>query len=215
MQILTEKVYKLAPPGGLFDSTVVINLFSGKSEGARKLLVRRAVKVDEVIRLKPGLYCLAPEFRKNEPHPFTIAEMLYSPSYVSFETALSHYGLIPEAVYQVASVSDRRAKRFQTPLGTFVYMRIPSKPLMAGVISMEIQKGSWAYVATPLRAIADLVYIRKIEWKVHGISFLLDSMRIEEDDMKKIEMTHLQDIIQSLHNHRVRNYLTHLAKELT
>ncbi|MBU4485215.1 hypothetical protein KKA47_07345, partial [bacterium] len=80
MQLLTEKIYKLSPPGGLFDGTVVFNLFHGRSEGARKLLVRRAIMADEIIRLKPGLYCLAPEFRKSELHPFSIAEMLYSPS---------------------------------------------------------------------------------------------------------------------------------------
>lgn len=215
MQFLTEKVFKLAPPAGLFDSTVVVNLFPEKSEGARRLLVSRAVESGEVVRLKPGLYCLAKEFRKQEPHPFTIAQMLYPPSYVSLETALSHHGLIPEAVYQVASVSNRRTQRFQTPFGPFVYLRVPSRPLMAGVVSTEVQKGTWAYVATPLRAIADLIYIRKIDWKAHGISFLVDSMRIEEDDLRKIDMSCLQEIVQGLRSHRVRNYLKHLAKELT
>jgi predicted transcriptional regulator of viral defense system len=214
MQFLTEKVFKLAPPAGLFDSTVVANLCSEKSEGARRLLVKRAVESGEVIRLKPGLYCLAREFRRQEPHPFTIAGMLYPPSYVSLETALSYHGLIPEAVYQVASVSNRRTQRFQTPFGSFVYLRVPSRPLMAGVISTEVQKKTWAYIATPLRAIADLIYIRKIDWKTHRISFLVDSMRIEEDDLRKIDMSYLQEIVQSLCSHRVRNYLKHLAKEL-
>lgn len=214
MQFLTEKVLKLAPPAGLFDSTVIVNLFPEKSEGARKLLVKRAIGSGEIVRLKPGLYCLAREFRRQEPHPFTIAGLLYSPSYVSLETALSHHGLIPEAVYQVASVSNRRTQRFQTPLGTFVYQRVPSRPLMAGVVSTEVQKGTWAYVATPLRAIVDLIYIRKIEWKVHGLSFLTDSMRIEEDDLKKIDMSDLNDIIQAVRSHRVRVYLKRMVKEL-
>lgn len=214
MQFLTEKILKLAPPAGLFDSTVIVNLFSEKSDGARKLLVNRATLSGEIVRLKPGLYCLAREFRKQEPHPFTIASMLYSPSYVSLETALSHHSLIPEAVYQVASISNRRAQRFETPFGTFVYLRVPSMPLMAGVVSTEIQKGTWAYVATPLRAIADLIYIRKIDWNAHGISFLVDSMRIEEDDLRKIDMSCLQEIVCAIRSRRVRNYLKHLAKEM-
>lgn len=214
MQILTEKAYKLAPPCGLFDGTVVINLFPNKSEGARKLLINRAIRAGEVIRLKPGLYCLEREFRREEPHPFVIAGLLYPPSYISVESSLSYHGLIPEAVYQVASVSDRRTRRFQTPIGTFAYLRVPSRPLMAGVASVEIRKGSWAFVATPLRAIADLVYLRKIEWRREGISFLTDSMRIEEDDLRRIEMARLQEILQCFRSHRVRSYLKHLAKEL-
>jgi len=214
MQYLTEKVFKLAPPAGLFDSTVIVGLFPDKSEGAMRLLVSRAVEAKEVIRLKPGIYCLAKEFRRQEPHPFAIAQMLYPPSYVSLETALSHHGLIPEAVYQVASVSNRRMQRFQTSLGTFTYFRVPSKHLMAGVVSTEVQKETWAFIATPLRAIADLVYIQKIDWKKHGIAFLLDSMRIEEDDLKKMDVSGLQEIARNLGSYRVRNYLKHLAKEL-
>ena len=63
MQTLTERVYKLAPPGGLFDESVVRNLFPDLSVGAKKLLVHRAVKHGEVLRLKPG-FSLKSEWRK-------------------------------------------------------------------------------------------------------------------------------------------------------
>lgn len=56
MKSLTEAVMKLAPPGGAFDATVVRNLFPHVSEGARKLLVHRAVDSGELIRLKPGRF---------------------------------------------------------------------------------------------------------------------------------------------------------------
>jgi hypothetical protein len=73
MQNLTEKVFRLSPPGGIFDETAVRNLFPGKTEGARKLLVHRAVSEGEIIRLKPGLFLLAKEFRRTHPHPFVLA----------------------------------------------------------------------------------------------------------------------------------------------
>ncbi len=72
MQHLTERVFKLAPPGGLFNETVVGNLFPDSTEGARALLVHRACQCGN-LRLKPGLFVLASPYRKSEPHPFVLA----------------------------------------------------------------------------------------------------------------------------------------------
>lgn len=76
MQSLTEKVFKLAPPGGLFDETVVHNLFPGSSDGARALLVHRACQAGEILRLKPGLFVLDLPYRKQDLHPFVLAARL-------------------------------------------------------------------------------------------------------------------------------------------
>ena len=57
LQTLTEKIYRLNPPGSLFDESVVRNLFPDSTAGGRKLLVHRAIEKREVLRLKPGLYC--------------------------------------------------------------------------------------------------------------------------------------------------------------
>lgn len=214
MNSLTEKVYKLGPPGGLFDTTVVDNLYPEKSKGAKALLVHRAVESGEIVRLKPGVYCLGSEFRKNDPHPYIIAGILYSPSYVSMETALSYHGLIPDAVYQVASVSLERAARFNTQFGVFTYERVPSKPFFAGVNSIELRTNSWAYVASALRAIADIIYLRKIEWKDHGLAFLTDSMRIDREDLNSVDFSVSEDILNSFKSGRVRTYIKKMIKEI-
>lgn len=122
MQTLTERVFRLSPPGGLFDETVVRDLFDDRSEAARKVLVHRAVATGEIVRLKPGLFLLAPAYRKTDPHPFVIAAMLHSPSHVSLESALAHHGLIPEAVYQVGSVTSSRSREFETSVGVFSFV---------------------------------------------------------------------------------------------
>ena len=95
MQTLTEKVFKLAPPGGVFDETVIGNLFPDSSNGARALLVHRACQAGEILRLSPGHFVLSPPFRKSEPHPFVLAGILHAPSHISLESALAHHGLIP------------------------------------------------------------------------------------------------------------------------
>ena len=132
MQNLTEKVFKLAPPGGLFDETVIHNLFPDSTAGARALLVHRACQAGEILRLKPGLFGLGPPYRKSEPHPFVVAGVLHSPSHISLESALSHHGLIPEAVYQVSSVTVGRSREFTTPLGVFSFRRVPARAACRG-----------------------------------------------------------------------------------
>jgi len=215
MQSLTEKTFRLAPPGGLFDDTVVRNLFPDASDGARKLLVHRAVSSGEIIRLKPGLYMLEQALRASEAHPFVVAAALHFPSHVSLQSALSFHGLILEAVYQVSSVTMDRSRTFATPLGTFTFQRVPMDIPRAGVRAVQISRDQWAFVATPVRAIADLVYLnRAISWKKDGLSFVTESMRIEMDDLRTVEMDTFNEVLRGARNGRVRGYLDGLKGAL-
>ncbi len=214
MKTLTQSVYKLSPPGGLFNETVVGNLFADRTHGARELLLDRAIKAKEVQRLKRGIYVLAPEYRKTTPPLFTIAAVLHSPSHISLETALAHHGLIPEAVYQVASVSIRRSRTFDTPLGLFSYHCVPCINPRAGVEVMQLDLNFWAYVATPLRAIADMVYLnRTLTWSEHGANYLLESLRIEEEDLLDISFGRCEEIMEAFRSRRVRIFLKEMRKE--
>ncbi len=211
MQKLTEKVLKLAPPGGLFDETVIHNLFPDISIGARGLLVHRACKAGEILRLKPGLFVLGQPYRKSEPHPFVVAAMLHAPSHVSLESALAYHGLIPEAVYQVSSVTVGRSREFSTPLGVFDFRRVPARAPRAGVEAVAVTRGAWAFVASPLRAIADKVYLnREITWNRNGPGYLTESLRIEEDDLRSLSFEALDEILDSIRNRRVQAYLAGL-----
>ncbi len=215
MQTLTEKVYLLNPPGGLFDETVVHNLFPAHSEGARKALVHRSVQYKEVLRLKPGLYCLGDVYRRSHPHPFVVAAMLHSPTHVSLESALRFHQLIPEAVYSVASVTVQRTRKFETPLGDYQFYRVPAIHPLAGVKTVEIEKDSWVFVANPLRAIADLVYLRKqVCWENDKMAFLTESMRMEVEDLAGISFAEFDDLLASFRSRRTKAYLRGLKKEL-
>lgn len=212
MQTVTEKILRLSPPGGLFDETAVRNLLDDRSEAARKVLVHRAVSAGEIIRLRPGLFLLAPEFRKTHPHPFVVAAMLHSPSHVSLESALAHHGLIPEAVFQVSSVTSARTRTFHTPVGVFSFVRVPAADPRAGVQALKVDGRSWAFVATPLRAIADLIYTRRdVSWAKDGLAFLTESMRIERDDLEEISFESLDEVCES---RRTTDYLRGLYREL-
>jgi len=215
MQSLTQRVFALAPPGGLFDATVVRNLFPAASSGARKLLVHRAVHSGEVLRLRSGLYCLAASYRKTPLHPFTVAAALHGPSSVSLESALAFHGLLPEAVFQVASVTAQRSRTYVTPLGTFVFRRVPCHDAKAGVRAVRLSPDAWAFVALPLRAIADLVYLRRdISWSRDGLGFLTKSLRIEDTDLRTMNLAPLPEIRRAIRNRRTQDYLDGVHREL-
>jgi hypothetical protein len=215
MQRLTQRVFTLAPPGGLFDSAVLRNLFPAESEGARKLLMHRAMHHGEVLRLRSGLYCLAPAYRKTPLHPFTVAAALHGPSHVSLESALAFHGLLPEAVFQVASVTARRSRTYTTPLGTFVFRRVPCNDPKAGVRAVRLSPDAWAFVALPLRAIADLVYVRRdVSWRRDGVGFLTKSLRVEEIDLRTMTLQAFPEIRRAIRNRRTQDYLDGLNREL-
>lgn len=215
MQPLTEKVLLLSPPGGMFDMTVVGNLLLEASEGARKVLVHRAVRAGEILRLKPGLFLLRPELRRSSLHPFVVAAALHAPSHISLESSLSFHGMIPEAVYQVASVTAARSRSFDTPVGLFTFHRVPARQPRAGVKAVRLGTNDWAFIATVLRAIADSVYLRPpVTWETDGLGFLTESLRIEEDDLMRIPLEDFQEIQESLRSQRTRRYLEGLRRAL-
>jgi hypothetical protein len=214
MHALTEQVFALAPPGGLFDRTVIGNLFPHASTGARRLLLHRAVHRGEVLRLTRGLYCLGEPYRKSQPHPFAVAALLCFPSHVSLESALAYHELIPEAVYGVTSATLQRSREYDTPLGHFTFVRIPTRDPTAGVKAVRLDRQWWAFVASPLRAIADLIYARRgIAWHTEGLAFLTDSMRIDREDLRNLPLDDFEEIFASFRNPRVRAYLTGLRAE--
>jgi hypothetical protein len=145
-----------------------------------------------------------------------VAALLHAPSHVSLETALAHHGLIPEAVYQTASVTVARSRVYDTPVGRFTFQRVPARNPRAGVEAVKVGQDAWAFVASALRAIADLVYLRRsVVWEKDGLGFLTDSLRIEEADLRRIELASGEEILASLSSRRVQRYLEGLRKDLT
>src|SRR5690606_22192554 len=99
-------------------------------------------KGDQLIRLKKGLYVVAPKVSKSEISRELIANHLYGPSYISLESALSYYGLIPERVYNVRSVTAKRARKYSTPLGAFEYRTVPADYFPIGIQQEETDSKS-------------------------------------------------------------------------
>lgn len=118
----------------------------------------RWVKAGRIYQLRRGLYALAPPFQKVKPHPFLVANRLVRGSYVSLQSALAHYGLIPESVPVTTSVAASRPGRWETPFGLFDYRHI-QPGLLTGYRQLDLGGEQKALVAAPEKALLDLVHL--------------------------------------------------------
>ncbi len=116
----------------------------------------RWVNAGRLIKLARGKYMLARPYRKLDPTPEAIANRLVYPSYVSFERALSWYGLIPEAVPSITSITTGRPHIIENALGVFQYRHIQPR-LFWGYEAIAIQHQS-CMLALPEKALLDLFY---------------------------------------------------------
>jgi predicted transcriptional regulator of viral defense system len=119
----------------------------------------RWVAAGRLYQVRRGLYALAPPFRKVVPHPFLVANRLVNGSYVSCQSALAHHGLIPEYVDLVTSVTAARPGRWETPLGVYQFRHVKTE-LVYGYRLVDVADRQQAFVATPEKALLDLIYLQ-------------------------------------------------------
>jgi hypothetical protein len=187
----------------------------GGAPARRYGLVNRALKAQELIRIRRGLYILPTKYRTEVPHPFAIAQALEPGSYVSFETALSAHGWIPEAVRVIASVvPGRKSSHLEHPVvGSFEFRPLAlHKECFLESIERRQVGSQIALVAQPLRALVDLITFRKLDW--HGLAQLTDGMRIEEQRLHKITRTQVQTLRGVYKQKRPNDFLSGLTREL-
>ena len=115
------------------------------------------VKKGELLRLKKGVYTFGEEYRSNPIDMLSIANTLYAPSYVSFEYALSYYGLIPERVYEITSATMRMKKEFFTSVGRFTYKVVPLQAYALGVDWVYDKTDGGKLIATAEKALCDKI----------------------------------------------------------
>lgn len=138
------------------------------------------VKEGKLIRLKRGWFCVNPKYSKKSINHGVVANVLYDgPSYVSIETALSYYGLIPERTMGMTSVVTGRSKTFRTPIGWFSYKSIPEDLFPIGVRSVD-----GYLMASPEKALCDYLYTRK-DLRIYSpktlASYLEEDVRFDFD----------------------------------
>jgi predicted transcriptional regulator of viral defense system len=117
------------------------------------------IKAGDLLRIQRGHYRLNQELTDIPPASEIVAQMLHGPSYLSLEWALAHYGLIPERVETITSVTLKRKRILHTPVGTFEYQHLTPSKYALGFTQEKLRKNSYL-IATPLKALIDLIYFR-------------------------------------------------------
>ena len=140
----------------VFDTGLLLAGDADPREIRRQL--SRWKQAGKIYQLRRGLYCLAPPFQKVNPHPFLVANRLLPASYVSLQSALAYYGLIPEHVPVTTSVTTARPTHRETPLGIFDYRRI-QVDFFDGYRLADLGEKQRSFVATPEKALLDAVYL--------------------------------------------------------
>lgn len=150
-------------------------LFGTDKQTAIKFLSRHK-KRGNLSKLRRCLYSLA----TNPPSLYLSANRIYRPSYISFETALSFYGLIPEVVYSFTSATPKTSQEFVALGNTFIYHSI-KKEAFNGYLPQEIE-GNIILMAEPEKALADYLYFVSLGKKKFNNRLFLNNLN--QDKLK-------------------------------
>jgi len=136
-------------------------------------------------KIKNGLYVFS---NKKELIPEEhLAFKIYEPSYISLEWALHYYGLIPEMVYNVTSISTKATRKFKNDFGIFIYRNI-KKELFWGY-KKEEKNGQVYLIAEPEKALLDYIYfnLSRIKNDADILELRLNTILIKKLDIKKLK----------------------------
>lgn len=167
-----------------------------KNYGSPRAKLTRLLRSGALIHVKKGLYLLGQRFKHSPYCVELLANLIYGPSYVSLEWALQMYGLIPEHVETVTSVTAKSGKQFKTPVGYFLYAHCHPNSYSVGVTSRSFSENENPLIATPEKALTDLLTIRKGKvTSMHQMEqILLEDLRIEEDDLLAFDIKQINSI---------------------
>jgi len=212
MNTLATQVAESSLADRIFNEGQLGELLGG-SDARRYALVHRAVKDGSLIRLKRATYMLGQRSRSEAVHPFAAAQALLPGSYISFETALAYHGWIPEAVVITASVSPgRKTITHDTPiLGQFSFhpLALREYQFLTSVDREKLGKLT-ALIAQPLRALIDLVALRKEHWS--SLDWLTNGMRIDEDRLLSLRRKDFS-ALRSVYRHKAVNEFLHSLED--
>ncbi|MCU0378148.1 MAG: hypothetical protein MUD02_04595 [Bacteroidales bacterium] len=139
----------------------------------------RWVRQGYLVRLRQGYYAF-PEYQESPEYALYFANIIYKPSYISLHTALSFYGIIPETVPQITSVTTLKTIKFSNDFGEYSYKSI--KPdMMFGYDLREMDGGRRIMFATPEKALIDLLYL----YPFYNTERDLEELRLDESFMEE------------------------------
>ena len=189
-----------AIPAEEFDYALLTSALS--SYAAVRQKINELIKSGTIIRVKKGLYTFGPEYNQVPIRKEVLANLIYGPSCISLEYALSYHGLIPERVETVTSVTPKRDKEFNTPLGRFTYRYLTAEKYPHGIEQVWLDKNHPILIASPEKALCDYIVLNKIESDdFQAQEFLQSDLRI--DNWKQFDANTLRGLNKFYRNKNI------------
>ena len=196
-----------------FDYQTLLNCL--KDYGRPRDKIRALLRSGAIIRVKKGLYVFGPDYSRGPFSRELLANLIYGPSYVSLDYALSYYGLIPERVETVTSVTCGKNRTFSTPVGRFTYWSIPLDSYRVGIDIIQLDERRSFLMATPEKALADKICrsrdsdIRRAE---EFEAYLLEHLRIDPGELLRLNPKRIKEIAQHWRSRKILFLTTFLHR---
>jgi len=148
-------------------------------------------KSGKIIRLKKGMYVVSPKESGKLLSMELIANHIYGPSYVSMESALRYYGLIPESVYIMRSMTTKHSKEFKNALGKFEYTQCSKEYFPIG-IRQEVKDNTAFLIASPEKTLCDLIVNTSnlnLRYQKELLTYLEEDLRFNMDELYKMNVS--------------------------
>jgi predicted transcriptional regulator of viral defense system len=160
-----------------------------------RVKINDLIKRRHVIRVKKGLYVFGPDIAQRSYCKESLANLIFGPSYITLEYALSFYGLIPERVETVTSITNKKNKIFHTPVGTFSYQYIHPSLYSIGTTLINIDELHNILIATKEKALCDILYYQeKMSDENELEQYLVESLRIDVNELKRLRLTSVRQL---------------------
>lgn len=155
--------------------------------------INELLKSGTIIRVKKGLYVFGTESRQAPICKESLANLIYGPSCISMEYALSYHGLIPERVETITSVTSKRDKEFETPIGRFTYRYLSAAKYPHGIEQEWMDRQHPILIATPEKALCDYVVLNDVALTNSAAAkgFLQHDLRIDQENWARFNIKNL------------------------
>ncbi|MDI7260102.1 MAG: hypothetical protein QME90_09295 [Thermodesulfobacteriota bacterium] len=196
-----------------FDYQTLLNCLKDYERPRDK--IRALLRSGAIIRVKKGLYVFGPDYSRGPFSRELLANLIYGPSYVSIDYALSYYGLIPERVETVTSVTCGKNRVYSTPVGRFTYWSIPIDSYHVGIDIIQIGERRSFLMATPEKALADKVCHNRgsdIQKPEEYEAYLLEHLRIDPGGLRRLNLKRLKEIAQHWRSRKIELLTTFLHR---
>lgn len=152
--------------------------------------ISELLKNKELVSIRRGLYIIGHKMDLPSPEPFLIANHLRGPSYVSLESALSYWNMIPERAYEISSVTIKTSKIYKTPVGRFSYQQLKIPYYSFGIKNIEYSPKQTMLIASPEKALCDKVVLTpKINLRSikQTQNFLIEDLRMDSEVLNTLD----------------------------